>query len=92
MPQITAYVNKSDHARWMRVERKADVVKWLLDRYEAGDIELPTKTTKPAKQVPQVSDDDIEREMPIIKTPADALKAVEPITPHQNFLKKSKKK
>jgi hypothetical protein len=80
MPQITAYVNKSDHARWMRVERKADV------------IELPTKTTKPVKQVPQVSDDDIEREMPIIKTPADALKAVEPITPHQNFLKKSKKK
>ena len=102
MPQITAYVNKTDHGRWMRVERKADVVKWLLDRYEAGDIELPTIEKKPGKQVPRVPDSKILEDLPdnggpvpvpkVIKTAEDAKKAVEPMAPHENFFKKPKKK
>lgn len=44
MPQITAYTNKTDFERWMKLSRKADVIRWLLDQVDAGNVKLPLKS------------------------------------------------
>lgn len=84
--QKTVYIREEDLEAWENVPNKAA---FLHDALNIGMTTIPAKSKRPDSAIPLRSDlmDPKEFEGPI-KTKQDALKAVKPLAPHKNYLKK----
>lgn len=85
MPNVTQYIRKGDIEKWNAIPNKSEFIHNALNSY-TGDT--PAIGGKLAVSKDPITTEDILPEIKTIKTPREARKAVEPITPHKNFLDK----